>query len=202
VHVASIAAAVATLLAALGLMPQAIRLVRTRSSDGVSATWAAYGVVTNSAWVAYLFHEALWMGMAATSLAVVFFVLVLALVSRIRGGAAGALTAGAGWAAVLAGVGFTAGWPGLGLLLGVSYGIQVTPAVWSAYRSPAPRAIAPATWVLGGVEGLLWGWYGAAAGDLPLVMFGVVATTASVLVLVRYAVTRRRWLVAPDPVAS
>ena len=47
---ATIAVVVATILAGLSLIPQILKLVRTRDAAGVSSTWPAIGLVTNAAW--------------------------------------------------------------------------------------------------------------------------------------------------------
>ena len=199
---ASFAAVIATVLATVALVPQTARLARTGSSEGVSPTWAAYGVVTNGMWVAYLASQRLWIGVVATVIVVAFFTAVLVLVRRIDGGARAAIRAGAAWGVILAGSALVAGWRGLGLVLGISYGVEVAPAIWAIYRTRTPRGVSPGTWWLAGVEAVLWGWYGAAKGDLPLVLFGIVALTASALVLGRYAATRRRWEPIPEPAIS
>lgn len=70
-------AAAATVLAAVFLVPQIVRLVVQRDAAGVSPTWAAFGVVTNAAWVAYLGANGLWAAAAAPALAVVTYGITL-----------------------------------------------------------------------------------------------------------------------------
>ena len=57
---ATLAVVLATILAGLSLIPQILKLVRTRDAAGVSATWPAIGLVTNGAWCAYLIQAGLW----------------------------------------------------------------------------------------------------------------------------------------------
>ena len=47
-----LSALVATTLSGVMMLPQVVRLVRTRAPAGVSATWLGFGVVLNSGWVA------------------------------------------------------------------------------------------------------------------------------------------------------
>ena len=76
----------------------------------------------------------------------------------------------------------------------------MTRSFWTAFRTWAPRGISPGTWQLTLIEGLLWLVYGAAYADRAIVMFGVLSSTASAVMLVRYYGTRRRWLDrAPTP---
>ena len=68
---------------------------------------------------------------------------VLVLVRRIDGGARAAIRAGAAWGVILAGSALVAGWRGLGLVLGISYGVEVAPAIWAIYRTRTPRGVSP-----------------------------------------------------------
>ena len=63
---ADIAVIVATILAVGSLVPQAVRLLRTRDIVGVSVLWTVLGVVTNLAWFAYALARELWAGAPAT----------------------------------------------------------------------------------------------------------------------------------------
>lgn len=191
---ATAAAVAATVLAVLALVPQMRKLYRTRIVDGVSPTWAAFGVVTNVAWTAYLAQEGLWLTVPATALVTVAYVMTFGFLVRAGVAVRTAVLAGAAWGAVLTIVGLAGGWASLGIVLGLSYGVQAAPSVWAAYRTSTPRGIAPGTWVIGFAEGLMWGYYGWWYGDVPLMLFAVVATVTSVAVLARYAATRHRWV--------
>ncbi|NIP82166.1 MAG: hypothetical protein GWM90_24270, partial [Gemmatimonadetes bacterium] len=72
----------------------------------------------------------------------------------------GPLARGAAWVAVLAAVGAGGGWPLFGIVLGWSYAVQLSPSVWTAYRTDRPTGVSPGTWTLISVEGVLWGMYG------------------------------------------
>ena len=61
-----------------------------------------------------------------------------------------------GWALVLitAMIGF--GRPGLGTALAAAFALQVTPSVWTVYRSPDTVGVSAGTWVLIFGELLCW----------------------------------------------
>ena len=194
---ADIAVVGATALAAVFLLPQTVRLARTGDAAGVSATWPALGAVTNVGWFAYLLSRRLWLSAPSTVFMVVFYSTILFYLRRSGRGLQAPIRRGGVWAAILLAVLAGGGWPALGVVLGSSYVVQMAPPVWSAYRTRAPSGIAAGTWWIGGVESLLWGFYGWSYGDLPIVIFAVVAATASVLMLSRFYATRRRWQEAP-----
>lgn len=190
---ADLAAYVATVLAVIALVPQIGRLRRLRTAEGVSPTWAAFGVVTNLAWLAYLSARGLWASVPASLVVSAFYGVTLHHLAHAGARLRAVAPASAAWAAMLALALAGGGWALLGLVLGVSYGVQVAPGVWTAYRTPRPRAIAPATWVTILVEALLWGLYGLFHGDVPLLLFTITAVVASGLMLARYGATRHLW---------
>src|SRR5205823_6359871 len=49
----------------------------------------------------------------------------------------------AAWAITLAAAGATAGRAGLGALLTAAFLLQVTPSLWTAYRTPRPTGVSP-----------------------------------------------------------
>jgi uncharacterized protein with PQ loop repeat len=189
---ANLAIIAATVLAATALIPQVVKLLRTRTPDGVSATWAAFGVVTNLAWAVYLTSQALWLTLPAVVMVVTGYGVTFALLRRLGSGTGAPIGLGVGWAVTLASIGAIGGWSVLGTVLGFSYGVQVAPGVWTAYRAYRPVGISPGTWWIVLVEGLLWGYYGWWHGDAPLMIFAVVGTLASIAMLTRYGATRRR----------
>jgi len=92
----------------------------------------------------------------------------------------------AGVLAVVCAVVFaSAGWMVLGVVLGVSYGVQSGPAVVRAWRSSDLSGVSPATWGLSGAESAVWGVFGWAVADGPILVYAVSGVLASVLVLVR-----------------
>lgn len=194
---ADLAALAATALAGGFLIPQIVKLSRTRDATGVSSTWPALGAVTNSGWFSYLLSRRLWMSVPSTVLVVAFYVTILAHLGRVGRPLRASLLRGAAWAATLGTVAAVGGWSTLGLVLSLSYVVQVSPSLWTAYRTPTPSGVSAGTWWIGLGEASMWAIYGRAYGDLPVTTFAGVALTASTLMLVRYYVTRRRVAAAP-----
>jgi uncharacterized protein with PQ loop repeat len=202
--IADTAAVVATLLAIVTLIPQVTKLWRTRNAEGVSATWATLGTVSNGAWTAYLLSQALWLAVPSTAVMAVFYLITVLLIGRAGRPTRTAVVLGTAGALLMVVAGLVGGWSGLGLVLGVSFGVQAMPSVWTAFRTWAPRGISSGTWQLILIEGLLWLVYGAGHGDRAIVVFGILSSIASALMLGRYYTTRHRWLdpSPPTPVGS
>jgi uncharacterized protein with PQ loop repeat len=72
-----------------------------------------------------------------------------------------------------------------GLAIGLSYGIQLAPAVFAAYRTRQLDGVAPTTWMLSFVEGLLWLAYGAMITDLALLAGGATGVAMAGAILLR-----------------
>jgi hypothetical protein len=159
--------------------------------------WATLGVSTEAAWIAYTVHARLWPAMIEPVLMVASNVMLAGAIIRAGAPARRPVLFGVAWGSVLAGAGLTAGWTVLGAVLGVAYAVQVSPAIVAAYRTPVPSGVAPVTWAATLVEGLLWGFYGAARRDPAVMVFAVVATVSASVVLARWVTTRRR--VSPRP---
>lgn len=176
----------ATVLAGLSLIPQIVKLVRTRDPAGVSATWPAIGLITNGGWTAYLIHAGLWPATVSTTLMVAFYAVVMWALHRAGIGLRGSFRRGAAWMLFLVVLTSAAGWFALGAVLGFSQILQVTPAIVTAYRTHRPTGIAPATWWIAGTEGLLWGYYGWFHGDVPIMIFAATYFTTAALMLLRY----------------
>jgi uncharacterized protein with PQ loop repeat len=192
VTTADAAVVVASVLAVGSLMPQTVRLLRTRDVVGVSVLWTALGVVTNLAWFAYALARALWAGAPATlATASVYGFLFLTLV-RFGAPARSAVAGGVAWAGLLSAATIVGGWSALGAVLGISYGIQVAPSLWTAWRTYAPTGIAPGTWLLVLVQVLLWGYYGMVEQDWAIKGFALTGIASSLLMLLRWATTRNR----------
>lgn len=197
---ATIAVVAATIGTVTFLVPQTVKLIRTRDTEGVSATWPAMGFVVNLGWFIYMIAQQLWAATLAPLVTFLSYLVVLWALRRAgRSLRLGAWRAGL-WGALLALVGVLGGWDPLGVALGVSIGVQLSPSVWSAYRSPDPSGVSPLTWWIGFAEALLWGYYGLFNRDAGIVTFGIVATIAAVLMLIRYYATRGR--VTDTPVTA
>ena len=77
------------------------------------------------------------------------------------------------------------GWMVLGVVLGVSYGVKLGPAVVKVWRSSDLSGVSPATWGLSGAESVVWGVFGWAVADGPILVYAMSGVLASVLILVR-----------------
>lgn len=194
---ADVAVVVATLLSWVSLLPQIVKLARGRDASGVSATWPAIGLVSNAAWTAYLLAGRLWAAAPSTAVMVVFYALVLRYLHLSGLPLRRPLARGAAWAAALAAVGAAGGWPLFGIVLGWSYAVQLSPSVWTAYRTDRPTGVSPGTWALISFEGVLWGMYGWWNADTPIVVYAVVGAVTGILVLARHSATRRRLASVP-----
>ena len=189
---ATTAVIAATLLASVGLLPQVMKLIRTRLPDGVSPSWAALGVVTNIGWAAYLIAQTLWLAIPSVVVIVAGYAATFVLLRGLGAHDGRSIPLAAGWSAFLLSTAVLFGWGGLGTVLGFSYAVQVAPGIWVAFRTVRPDGISPGTWTIGLTEGLLWGYYGWWHADAPLMIFAVIATVASLTMLARYGATRRR----------
>lgn len=184
-------ALVATVLAAIFLIPQVMRLVTTGDSRGVSATWAGLGVVTNLAWVTYLWRQGLWAPALAPGIAVITYGVSVTVISRIHPGRVW-VRSSVVYALVIAATGIWGGMAALGLLLAVTPLIQVAPELAAVFRESHPSGVSPAAWALAAAEAVLWGIYGWLAGDLALVGYGVLTAAAAFLILARWTATHPR----------
>ena len=97
----------------------------------------------------------------------------------------------AAWAITLAAAGAAAGRTGLGALLTAAFLLQVTPSVWTAYRTVRPTGISSGTWLLILGELTCWMIFGLHAADPRLITLGASGIIVSTLMLARiYRCTR------------
>ena len=185
-----LSALVATMLSGVMMLPQVLRLVRTRAPAGVSATWLGFGVVLNSGWVAYCVEMGLWLVVPLqVSLVAQQVVALRVLLPLDRAQQRPALIRAGVLAVVCVVVVASTGWMVLGVVLGVSYGVQLGPAVVRAWRSSDLSGVSPATWGLSGAESAVWGGFGWAVADGPILVYAVSGVLAAALVLVRLGVS-------------
>jgi uncharacterized protein with PQ loop repeat len=178
-----------TVLAALFLAPQIVRLLGSRDASGISMTWAGLGLLTNLAWVLYLASRDLWLPSLAPAGAIVMYGLMVMVIRSVDGGARWRPTVTYG--AILGITPMLGGWPALGVVLILTPSIQLIPAVAEVYAHPRPFGISPLTWGLALAEAICWGMYGYLVRDVALVGYGVVSSLGSILIL------WRRWGVSP-----
>jgi uncharacterized protein with PQ loop repeat len=171
-------------------LPQILKLRATNDVAGVSWSWATITSVNNASWLVYFVLSGYWAALVpASSATLLAGALSMMLARRGEARMGPALLIGA-WVATLV-AGFTlAGRAGLGTLLTAAFIIQVTPSIWSAYRTAHPTGVSRGTWVLILSELSCWAIFGVHKADPRLITLGLTGVVASVLMLIRIRRTR------------
>ncbi len=171
----------ASVLGVVGALPQLLRTARTRDVAGMSLTAVACSAGSDLAWIAYSLAMDLAISAgAAASLALVELTLGALLATRL-GWPIRPLMIAAGWAAALTMAAGAGGWPALGVVLPLSYGGRMAPAVWAAWRTHLPTGISLSCWLAVLAESVLWAVYGLAHHDRAITLyagFGLLAGLA------------------------
>jgi uncharacterized protein with PQ loop repeat len=172
-------------------LPQLLKLRATDDTAGVSWSWASLTSVNNAAWFAYFAVSGYWTALVpAASATLLAGTLATMLARRGQAKARQAVLIGS-WVALLL-AGFTvAGRTGLGTLLTAAFILQVTPSIWTAYRTAHPTGVSRGTWLLILGELSCWTIFGLHQPDPRLITLGVTGVTASTLMLARIRYTRR-----------
>jgi uncharacterized protein with PQ loop repeat len=166
-------------------LPQLLKLRASDDTAGVSWPWATLTSVNNAAWLAYFAASAYWAALVpASSATLLAGALATMLARRGRATARPAVLIGV-WVALLAVAFAVAGRSGLGTLLTAAFVVQVTPSVWTAYRTARPSGISPGTWLLILGELSCWTIFGVHKSDPRLMILGVTGVVASLLMLAR-----------------
>jgi uncharacterized protein with PQ loop repeat len=182
----------ATAFAVPQFLPQIRKLRATHDTAGLSWSWAALTSVNNAAWLAYFALAGYWTALIPSSSAALLAG-TLALMLTLRGHARPRPSALVGtWAALLITAYGVAGRVGLGTLLTAAFAVQVTPSVWTAYRTARPTGLSPGTWILILGELSCWLMFGWHESDPRLITLGVTGVTASALMLARIYRTGKR----------
>ena len=166
-------------------LPQLRKLRRTDDTAGVSWPWATLTSVNNAAWLGYFAASAYWAALVpASSATLLAGALAVMLARRGRATAQPAVLISV-WIALLAVAFAVAGRSGLGTLLTAAFVVQVTPSVWTAYRTARPTGISPGTWLLILGELSCWMVFGVHKSDPRLIILGLTGVAASLLMLAR-----------------
>lgn len=176
-------------------VPQLVRMVASRSSQGVSAATWALNCVVSLAWLAYSLRHDITQGIVVNVViaAGVFAVLAVTFAEtgpwRARTAAAGAALAGAGAVFYVAPLGVLAV-----VCLCVSLVADLPQLVASVrtWRSGTPGAVSLATWALACVSAVLWITFGVGAGQWPIVAANAAALANRGGILVLETSARRR----------
>jgi hypothetical protein len=172
-------------------LPQLLKLRATDDTAGVSWSWATITSVNNAAWFASFALASYWTALVpAASASLLAGTLATMLGQRGQARTRPAVLIG-GWVAVVV-AGFTlAGRAGLGTLLTVAFILQVTPSLWTAYRTTHLTGVARGTWLLILGELSCWTIFGLHQSDPRLLILGATGVTACALMLARIRRTSR-----------
>jgi hypothetical protein len=172
-------------------LPQLGKLRATDDTAGVSWSWATLTSVNNAAWFAYFAASAYWAALVpAASATLLAGTLATMLARRGQARVRPAVLIGS-WVALLLGGVTVAGRSGLGALLTAAFILQVTPSLWTAYRTTRLTGVAAGTWLLILGELSCWTIFGLHQSDPRLLTLGATGVTASALMLARIRHTSR-----------
>lgn len=178
---------IANVMGAGMIVPQVVRLHRSRSADGLSGIWVGVGIAMNCWWTAYGLAESLW-GILPVSILAALLYLVMA-------GQYVGLLGRAGIRPILIGLFglallpvpflLVSGWDAAGLVVGLAYAVQFTPAAVAAVRADDLRGVSPTTWTMAWIEAAIWVVYGISENDPALLVGGAGGAVASAVILFR-----------------
>jgi uncharacterized protein with PQ loop repeat len=177
---------VAAFLAVPQFLPQLARVRRAGPTAGVSWSWAALTSVNNAAWLGYFALSGFWTALIPASSATILSGQLAVVLARRGGGVPKQpLVLTSVWAVLLFTATLAFGRTGLGSALAVTFALQVTPSVWTVYRSEDTAGVSRGTWLLIFGELLCWGVFGIHEADSRLIVLGATGVVASLLVLAR-----------------
>jgi uncharacterized protein with PQ loop repeat len=173
---------VSTLLGVTRAMPQLVCLLRARHAYGVSADAAATSMIVSSGWAVYgLLTRQPVISLASGASGVIFALIAFSALRfgrRLR-----ELKIAPVWLAVLFIMGSMGGATGLSIALPISVLVANTPQVWVAYREKNLTDLSLGAWLLAMTEGLLWGSYGIAQGDISVLVNNAFQLTTSGIIV-------------------
>lgn len=178
----------ATCFAVPQFLPQLRKLIATGDAAGVSWSWAVLTSVNNAAWIAYFAMARYWTALIPSSSATLLAGVLAVSLTRRGKAARGPVMLIGTWASALIAGWVLAGRAGLGTLLTAAFVLQVTPSIWTAYRTARPTGLSGGTWLLILGELSCWLTFGLHKSDPRLITLGGTGVAASALM-----VTRIRW---------
>jgi MtN3 and saliva related transmembrane protein len=191
----------ATVLGSWMAAPQALRLARTRRVEGVSAVWIGVSLALNGWWLSYGLASGRWALVPVSTISLLLYasmaVVYLSTVGRraVAPLAAGVFVLGMVPLPFL----LVGGWSLAAVAVGLSYGIQLLPAVVASCRTRELSGVSAPTWLIAFVESGLWLVYGLAVGDIALIVAGGVGVLLAGVILARLWITGHEPFVAVDP---
>jgi uncharacterized protein with PQ loop repeat len=166
-------------------LPQIIKVRRTDDAAGVSWSWATLTSTNNAAWLAYFSLSGYWTALVPAS-AATLLAGTLATMLTLRGQASKRPTVLIScWVGLLTAAFTIAGRAGLGTVLTAAFVLQVTPSIWTAYRTEHPTGVSRGTWRLILGELSCWTIFGLHRSDPRLITLGITGVTASAIMLIR-----------------
>jgi uncharacterized protein with PQ loop repeat len=192
---------VATVLGSWMAFPQARRIARTRRVDGVSSAWIGVSLAINGWWLTYGLVVGVWALVPVSIISLLLYGVMGWFYVRSAGRAAlpGLALGVFGLGMVPLPFLIAGGWALAGVAVGLSYGVQLLPAVVASLRTSVLSGVSSATWIIAFVEAGLWLVYGLGVGDVALTLAGVVGMLCASAILVRLAVTGHRPFVVLRP---
>jgi uncharacterized protein with PQ loop repeat len=175
----------ATCFAVPQFIPQLRKLAATGDTAGVSWSWAVLTSVNNAAWIAYFAMARYWTALIPSCSATLLAGTLAVMLTRRRGARRGPAVLIGAWASLLIAADGAAGRAGLGTLLTAAFILQVTPSIWTAYRTARPTGLSAGTWLLILGELSCWLAFGLHKADPRLVTLGGTGVAASALMLTR-----------------
>jgi uncharacterized protein with PQ loop repeat len=172
--------------------PQIVKLRATADTAGVSWPWAALTSVNNVAWLAYFVLSHYWFALVPSISATTLAAVLAAMLGRRAHVRLRSALLVSCWPVVLVAGLAAGGRDALGALLTGAFVLQVTPSLWSAYRTRRPTGIARGTWMLVLGELSCWLAFGLHRSDPRLIALGCTGITAAVLMLARTSTTSAR----------
>ncbi len=191
----------ATILGSWMAFPQARRIARTRRVDGVSATWIGVSLAINGWWLTYGLVVGVWALVPVSVISLLLYGVMAWFFARSVGSRAlpGFVVGVLGLGMVPLPFLVVGGWELAGVAIGLSYGVQLLPAVVASLRTSLLSGVSSATWIIALAEAALWLVYGLSVGDIALTLAGVVGVAMASVILARLAVTGHRPFVVLDP---
>lgn len=181
----------ATIVGSAMALPQARRLARHRTVEGVSATWIGVSAALNGWWIAYAIAAGVWAVLPVSVISAVLYVTIGVFYLRTAGrrGVPAMLLGAAVLGMVPLPFLVARGWTVAGVAVGLCYGVQLLPAVVTAYRTRELSGISPSTWLIGWIESTLWLAFGVGIADPAVIAGGLTGATMSLAILVRLGAT-------------
>ena len=166
----------ATILGSWMAFPQARRIARTRRVDGVSATWIGVSLAINGWWLTYGLVVGVWALVPVSVISLLLYGVMAWFFARSVGSRAlpGFVVGVLGLGMVPLPFLVVGGWELAGVAIGLSYGVQLLPAVVASLRTSLLSGVSSATWIIALAEAALWLVYGLSVGDIALTLAGVV----------------------------